>query len=107
MEITAKGFVFAVELVPYRDTDLRETRPVHLPTHVVYRLASVAREESDPHALLEEIYTFGQNDFQPVPHRRSVSRGDVVVLDTDLLPEGLRGRYEVDTVGFLKLPEAS
>lgn len=106
MEITAKGFVFTVELAPFRDEE-RVTRPVHLPTHTVYRLAAVAREEDDPLALLEEIFTFGQNDFQPVPKRRSVSRGDVVVLDTDLLPERLRGRYEVDIVGFLKLPEAS
>lgn len=106
METTAKGFVFTVELTPFRDEE-RETRPVHLPTQTVYRLAALAREEDDPLALLEEIFTFGQNDFQPVRHKRSVSRGDVVVLDTDLLPERLRGRYEVDIVGFLKLPEAS
>lgn len=33
-----------------------------------------------PETILEEIYHFGQNDFQNVPGRCSVSVGDVIIL---------------------------
>jgi len=44
---------------------------------------------------LERIFYYGQNDFQPLPDRVSVSAGDVVRYHGT--------RYLVDTIGFKKL----
>jgi hypothetical protein len=44
---------------------------------------------------LEKIFRYGQNDFQPLPDRVSVSAGDVVRYHGT--------RYLVDTIGFKKL----
>lgn len=44
--------------------------------------------------ILENVFRFGQNDFQP-KQQRSVSVGDVIRL-FDM-------KYEVDTIGFKKI----
>lgn len=45
-----------------------------------------------PDAALEKIYHYGQNDFQPVHARASVSVGDVATVDGKC--------FRVDSVGF-------
>lgn len=44
---------------------------------------------------LEKIFLYGQNDFQPVPKRCSVSAGDVVRYHGQ--------RYMINTVGMRKI----
>jgi hypothetical protein len=44
--------------------------------------------------ILELVYKYGQNDFQPMPFP-SVSVGDVINYQNS--------RYEVDMIGFKKL----
>ena len=44
---------------------------------------------------LEEIYRLGQNDFQNVPGRCSVSKGDIIQYYDE--------RYVVDSVGFTRI----
>lgn len=41
---------------------------------------SAFEKAADVHALLELVFYYGQNDFQPVADRCSVSTGDVIVL---------------------------
>lgn len=47
--------------------------------------------------LLEQIFYHGQNDFQPIPGRCSVSVGDVVHLQT--------GKHMVMGAGFKELTD--
>ena len=46
----------------------------------------------DPKSLLEAVFYYGQNDFQPVPGICSVSVDDVVLLDGK--------RFKVAFMGF-------
>ena len=58
-----------VRMLAFMDGELR---PVDVPD---------AQVRSDTHQMLEQVYYFGQNDFQPVPKRCSVSIGDVALLN--------------------------
>jgi hypothetical protein len=46
---------------------------------------------------LDHIFSYGQNDFQPVANHCSVSVGDIIRLEGK--------RYRVDPVGFTEIPE--
>jgi len=68
--------------------------------HLCFRNVNVPlsafEKASDVHALLELIFECGQNDFQPVPDRCSVSTGDVVVLH-----DGINNSmWKVEDFGF-------
>ncbi len=58
------------------------------------REVEVAEPAIDMAILLDQIYRFGQNDFQPKNHC-SVSMGDVIEIGDDL--------YLIKAVGFKKL----
>ena len=51
--------------------------------------------ESDKNYILEQIFKYGQNDFQPQSEFPSVSVGDVIRFKNS--------RYEVDIFGFKEL----
>ena len=51
--------------------------------------------------LLDQIFMYGQNDFQPQQHP-SVSVGDVIELEI----KGQREFYRVDVFGFQKMTNA-
>ena len=63
----------------------------------VHRIVDVpdATLTGDTDANLEEIFRLGQNDFQPVPGRCSVSKGDIIQYHAE--------RYVVDSVGFTRI----
>ncbi len=48
---------------------------------------------------LDQIFYYGQNDFQPVANHCSVSVGDIIRLEGK--------RYRVDPVGFTEIPESA
>jgi hypothetical protein len=50
-----------------------EIRNVNVPDSQVFN--------GDRDGLLEKVFHYGQNDFQPIPDRCSVSVGDVVLLN--------------------------
>lgn len=50
--------------------------------------------------LLDLAFRYGQNDFQPIPNRYSVSVGDIVEL-----PDG--SRYKVENIGFSLVKEGT
>lgn len=52
-----------------------QLRPVNVPDEVI------AGREKDTAFVLEKVFYFGQNDFQPLPDRYSVSVGDVALLN--------------------------
>lgn len=86
---------FLVRLVSTTD----EMRPVDVP-------AARAREarQYNINALLNIIFTFGQNDFQPKPFC-SVSMNDVIVIPV-MGDDGRIERYQyyrIDFVGFTPL----
>lgn len=56
----------------------------------------VEKKQGNLLGLLDLIFQYGQNDFQPRPHQTSVSVGDVIDLRDDA-----RGRYwMVAPIGF-------
>lgn len=73
---------FIVQLLAFTDTDIRE---VEVPNDFA---------ELSGDALLEQIFYFGQNDFQP-QQRPSVSVGDVIELDSKY--------YLVKPMGFKEI----
>ena len=63
------------------------------------RLVTVPAEEikNDLDELLEQIFYYGQNDFQPSKRHRSVSVGDVIRIFGNL--------YRVDDFGFSEISQ--
>ena len=51
----------------------------------------------DTHQKLDQIFYYGQNDFQPVPNHCSVSVGDIIRLEGK--------RYRVEATGFAEVAE--
>lgn len=74
---------FEVELTMFQQGAIRV---VDVPDH---ELTGVVERD------LEKIFYYGQNDFQPIPKRCSVSAGDVVRYHGQ--------RYMIDTVGTRKI----
>ena len=70
-------------------------------TPIPTRTITVPSEEAsdDPNQLLESVFYYGQNDFQPQPVR-SLSVGDVVKL-----PDG--SLHRVLGIGWEHLPEGT
>lgn len=81
--------VFEVEMLAFQGGIIRE---VDVPDEVFYELESVMD-------VLEKVFHYGQNDFQPVEGRYSVSVGDVIRIDD---PRGIT-RWRVANFGFNKL----
>ena len=71
-----------------------EIRTVTLPDDEWQSACEVdaAHRSGIPDAALEKIYHYGQNDFQPVHARASVSMGAVAIVDGK--------RFRVESVGF-------
>ena len=62
-----------------KDTKLNytQTRPIVIPDEEIKK---VPVDENIVKSILELAFQYGQNDFQPVPNRRSVSVGDIVEI---------------------------
>jgi len=73
-----------VELRAFRNEDGSELRSVEVPNILIEKETTVID-------ILEHVFKYGQNDFQP-KNQRSVSVGDVVRL--------YGKRWEVDMFGF-------
>jgi len=79
---------FEVEMWAFREGEIREVQ-------VPNRQYEEAKEHEG--AVLDLIYTYGQNDFQPHPTLPSVSVGDVIRLNGK--------KYRVRNIGFDIVPD--
>jgi len=70
-----------------------EFRPVDIPKDVMLNILGAEPEDREIE-LLEQIFRFGQNDFQPKPHY-SVSVGDVAFVNNQM--------FRCESVGWKKL----
>lgn len=77
-----------VEMLAFEDKGF--FREVKIPTSYPH--------QSNTEEVLEATFRFGQNDFQPIADRASVSVGDVIWLDGE--------KWLVKGAGFKKLDEA-
>ena len=75
-----------------------EIRPEHLQLDFPVHLAGMM-DHLNPEGLLDLVFKYGQNDFQPKPYP-SVSAGDVICLPTD------GSLWIVRPVGFRRLSVA-
>jgi hypothetical protein len=76
---------FKVALVGFQSFDTREVAVPDASVELVEKgFASVE-------SLLETVFRYGQNDFQPLP-KRSVSSGDIIFLQDKA--------YRVENIGF-------
>lgn len=82
MKYTGPYKIVEVEMLAFGDPG--EIRSVGIPP------------DTEPANILDEVYHWGQNDFQPQQHP-SVSMGDVIRHDD--------GKYIVCSVGFKKLTD--
>lgn len=71
-------------------TEVGESRPVR-----------VDEPSTDPEQLLDQIFENGQNEFQPLPGKCSVSVGDVISLQDKLFMVAPVGFRLIDS-GFLE-----
>ena len=78
-----------VEMLAFGEKGL--FREVEIPTSYPH--------QGNTEEILEATFRFGQNDFQPIADRASVSVGDVIWLDVE--------KWLVKMAGFKKLDEAS
>ena len=79
-------------------------RPVQIPDSETIRSAKIADveqlcESEKLAVILESVFRFGQNDFQPLPFR-SVSVGDVVSLEGRLFIVEMAGFREIDRTEY-------
>lgn len=82
--------VFEVELRAFRDGEIRE---VNVPEEVFNELET-------NNEVLEAVFKFGQNDFQP-KNQPSVSMGDVIIIPSFKRRGGtIDRRFEVAMFGF-------
>ena|ERR1019366_6401263 len=73
---------FKVILIYERFTEKQQVREVSVPNWEIDQVIDCCpTEEKYTAALLEKIFYYGQNDFQDNPERRSVSVGDIIVLN--------------------------
>lgn len=77
---------YVVEYRAFRSDDGTETRNVYIPE--VEDLTDLLTID-----ILNLIYQYGQNEWQFIPNKRSVSVGDIIVIDQ-------ARKYRVDCVGF-------
>ena len=83
---------FKVRLEAFGGNERHAERIVAVPSAELRRTTTVE-------SILDLIWHYGQNDFQPLP-RRSVSVGDVIELHSE-------AHYRVAPVGFEKVEAAS
>jgi hypothetical protein len=65
--------------------------------NLIFRPVTIDIENENENTILNSIYTHGQNDFQPVENMRSVSIGDIIILNGNF--------YYVAKWGFLNLKD--
>ncbi len=84
-------------MLAFADGAIRE---VNVPVSELGSFDEVRGGWIDPYnlpSLLEKIFYYGQNDFQPHPSLPSVSIGDVVEVDNE--------KYRVEPAGWKKLED--
>jgi hypothetical protein len=65
--------------------------------NLVFRPVTIDVEDCGVNTILNSIYEYGQNDFQPIRNIRSVSMGDVIILNGEF--------HYVASCGFLNLKD--
>lgn len=82
---------YTVEYRAFSGDDGTETRKVYIP--MIEDLSDLLTIE-----ILNLVFLYGQNEFQPIKNKRSVSVGDVIIIDENR-------KYQVDQFGFTPYQE--
>jgi hypothetical protein len=79
-------------------------RPIVIPTEDIESISAADLPEGGTvmDAILERAFYYGQNDFQPIPNRYSVSVGDVIEIPSSMAFLGRR-HFRVLGAGFQEL----
>lgn len=72
-----------------------ETRSIDIPREEITNV--LATEDNIVDRILDLTFKYGQNDFQPVSGRRSVSVGDIIEVEV------WEEFWRVDSIGFTKV----
>ena len=89
-----------VHMVAYHGKNV--IREVDIPDLELTNDAILSTKES---LTLEGVFHYGQNDFQPVPNRCSVSVGDVIELNGEYFAILAVGFRKITSKDFDKLPD--